>query len=60
VDFLPFQDGTVVGNLFHPYENYTLVESLSPHYNNGSAPYRRCLSTVTMSPMGFKISVPVD
>ena len=56
----PFEGGTTVRNLFHPYENYTLAESLSPYYSNGSAPYRGCLSSVTMPPMGFKILVPVD
>lgn len=56
----PYQANTVVRDLFHPYENYTLSASLSPYYDDGNAPYRGCLGSVTMPPMGFKVLVPVD
>ena len=56
----PFTAGTVVRNLFHPYENYTLAESLSPYYDDGKAPYRGCMGSITMPPMGFKVLVPAE
>jgi alpha-1,3-glucan synthase len=56
----PFLAGTVVRNLFHPYENYTLAASLSPYYSDGKAPYYGCMGSITLPPMGFKVLVPVD
>lgn len=56
----PFQAGTRVKNLFAPYEEYDLEESLSPYYSNGRAPYFGCLPSITMPAFGFKILVPVE
>lgn len=56
----PYRAGTVVRNLFHPYENYTLASSLSPYYHDGKEPYYGCMSSVTLAPMGFKVLVPVE
>ena len=56
----PFLAGTVVRNLFHPYENYTLDTSLSPYYSNGTAPFYGCMGSITMPPMGFKVLAPID
>jgi alpha-1,3-glucan synthase len=56
----PFPAGVTVRNLFHPYENYTLDQSLSPYYSDGKAPYRGCMGSITMPPMSFKVLVPVD
>ena len=56
----PFQAGTVVRNLFHPYENYTLAPSLSPYYHDGKAPYYGCMSSITLAPMGFKALVTAE
>jgi alpha-1,3-glucan synthase len=48
----------VVKNLFAPYEEYTLQESLSSYNNDSKAPYFGCLGSVTMDPFGFKLLVP--
>lgn len=56
----PYMSGTQVQNLFHPYETYTLAESLSSYYNNSQAPWYGCLPNVTMDPYGFKALVPVN
>ena len=58
--FRPFQAGVVVRNRFHPYENYTLAESLSPYYRDGKAPYYECMGSITMAPMSFKALVPIE
>jgi alpha-1,3-glucan synthase len=55
----PFVSGTVVKNVFAPYEEYTLQESLSSYNNDSKAPYFGCLGSVTMDPFGFKLLVPV-
>jgi len=55
----PFVSGTVVKNIFAPYEEYTLQESLSSFNNDSKAPYFGCLGSVTMDPFGFKLLVPV-
>jgi len=55
----PFQSGTVVQNLFAPYETYTLTDSLSSFLNNSQPPFQGCLPSVTMDPLGFKALVPV-
>jgi len=55
----PFVSGTVVRNLFAPYESYTLEESLSSVNKDDKPPYFGCLRSVTMDPYGFKALVPV-
>ena len=55
----PYVSGTVVKNVFAPYEEYTLQDSLSPYFNDGQAPYYGCLDNVSMDPLGFKLLVPV-
>ncbi|KAI0322220.1 glycoside hydrolase family 13 and glycosyltransferase family 5 domain-containing protein [Amylostereum chailletii] len=56
----PYMSGVVVRNLFAPFENYTLQDSLSSYYVNGTAPWQGCLHSVTMDPYGFKALVPID
>jgi alpha-1,3-glucan synthase len=56
----PYVSGTTVQNLFPPYENYTLVDSLSSFNNNSQPPYFGCLPSVTMNSYGFKALVPVN
>ena len=55
----PYVSGTVVKNIFAPYEQYTLQESLSSYNNDSQAPYFGCLNSVTMDPYGFKMLVPL-
>lgn len=54
----PYESGTVVRNLLAPYENYTLAESGSSYYANGTAPYYGCMSSITLDPYGMKVLVP--
>ena len=54
----PYVSGTTVQNLLPPYENYTLVDSLSSYNNDSKPPYFGCLPSVTMDPYGFKLLVP--
>lgn len=54
----PYVSGTVVQNLLPPYENYTLIDSLSSYNNDSQAPYFGCLPSVTMDSYGFKLLVP--
>ena len=56
----PYMSGTIVRNLFYPYENYTLQDSGSSYYANGTAPWYGCLSNVSMDPYSFKALVPSD
>ena len=56
----PYISGTTVRNLVAPFENYTLVDSLSSFNNDGEAPFQGCLSDVTMDPYSFKVLVPVN
>lgn len=56
----PYQAGVTVRNLLSPYENYTLAESGSSFYANGTAPYFGCMSSVTLDPFGMKVIVPAD
>lgn len=55
----PFNSGVTLRNLFAPYENYTLQDSLSSAANNSQAPWIGCLPTVTMEPFSFKAFVPL-
>lgn len=54
----PYPAPMTVRNLMYPYENYTLADSLSPYYLDGKAPFRGCLPSITMDPLGFKVLVP--
>jgi alpha-1,3-glucan synthase len=56
----PYESGIVIQNLFAPYEQYTLTDSQSSYYNNGTAPWQGCLPNITMDPFGFKAFVPVN
>ncbi|KAG5635486.1 hypothetical protein H0H81_011072, partial [Sphagnurus paluster] len=55
----PFVSGTVVRNLFAPYETHTLQPSLSSFNNDGQAPWYGCLANLTIDGFGFKALVPV-
>lgn len=55
----PFNSGVVLRNLFAPYENYTLQDSLSSANQNNGPPWIGCLPSVTMAPFSFKAFVPV-
>jgi len=54
----PYQSGTTVRNLLAPYENYTLADSGSSYYANGTAPYYGCMNSITLDPYGMKVLVP--
>ena len=55
----PYTGGTTVRNLFYPYENYTLSDSLDSFNDDGAAPYRGCLPRVEFRPWEYKTLVPV-
>ncbi|KAH7889233.1 glycoside hydrolase family 13/glycosyltransferase family 5 protein [Phlebopus sp. FC_14] len=54
----PYQSGITVQNLLYPYESYTLEDSGSSYYANGTAPWYGCLNNVTMDAYGMKVLVP--
>lgn len=54
----PYPSPATVRNLMYPYETYNLTASQSPYYLDGKAPYRGCLPSITMEPLGFKVLVP--
>ncbi|KIJ68914.1 glycosyltransferase family 5 protein [Hydnomerulius pinastri MD-312] len=54
----PYISGTTVRNLLAPYETYTLEDSGSSYYINGTAPWYGCLNNVTMDTYGMKVLVP--
>lgn len=56
----PYAAPATVRNLLYPYETYNLAGSQSPYYLDGKAPYRGCLESITMDPLGFKVLVPVQ
>ncbi|WVQ83663.1 hypothetical protein IAT38_005806 [Cryptococcus sp. DSM 104549] len=56
----PYQSGTTVRNLFYPYENYTLEDSLSAYYLDDKEPWRGCLATLEMEAFMYKALVPTD
>ncbi|TFK76403.1 hypothetical protein BDN72DRAFT_234531 [Pluteus cervinus] len=55
----PYDSNTRVKNLFAPYEEYDLQESLSSMNNDSQAPWFGCLPSVTMEGYGFKALVPI-
>ncbi|TFY76274.1 hypothetical protein EWM64_g7737 [Hericium alpestre] len=54
----PYQSGTIVRNLFAPFESYTLQDSKSSYNNDSKAPWQGCLGSISMVPYGFKALVP--
>ncbi|KAF9242130.1 glycoside hydrolase family 13/glycosyltransferase family 5 protein [Melanogaster broomeanus] len=56
----PYQSGVTVRNLLTPFEEYTLEDSGSSYYGNGTAPWYGCLNNVTMDPYGMKVLVPTS
>ena len=55
----PYVAGTVIKNLFDPYEEFTLSDSGDSFFVNGTAPWTGCLPSITMAPFGFKAFVPI-
>lgn len=55
----PYMAGTVVQNLFSPFDQITLAPSLKSYYSNGTAPFFGCVSSITMDPYSFRAYVPV-
>ncbi|KAI8457791.1 hypothetical protein BY996DRAFT_4577963 [Phakopsora pachyrhizi] len=56
----PYPAPTTVRNLFYPYETYNLAVSKSSYFEDGKAPYRGCLESVTIDPFGFKALVQTE
>ncbi|RMD41453.1 hypothetical protein DV735_g3662, partial [Chaetothyriales sp. CBS 134920] len=56
----PYDEGTVVKNLFYPYDEHTLESSTRTLGINGSTRPNGCLSNLDMSAYGFKAFVPID
>lgn len=56
----PFDAGTVVKNLFHPYDEHTLVESTRALGINGSLQLNGCLDSLDMQAFDFKAYVPIE
>jgi alpha-1,3-glucan synthase len=56
----PFAEGTVVKNLFYPYEEYALESSAATLNYGGLEGPNGCLSNLTMEPWGYKLLVPKD
>ncbi|KAF8306355.1 glycoside hydrolase family 13 and glycosyltransferase family 5 protein [Clavulina sp. PMI_390] len=54
----PYQASTVLRNLLYPYENYTLQASGESYNDDGKAPWRGCLNSVSMDLFGYKLLVP--
>ncbi|KAK5183890.1 hypothetical protein LTR16_010040, partial [Cryomyces antarcticus] len=52
--------GTTVKNLFHPFDEYTLVKSPQKRGFEGSIEYNGCLPAMNMTKYGFKAFVPVS
>ncbi|RDW72846.1 hypothetical protein BP6252_06753 [Coleophoma cylindrospora] len=55
----PFSSGTTVKNLFHPYDEHTLVASTLFLGLDGSAKASGCLSNLTLDAWEFRAYVPV-
>ncbi|KAG8940827.1 Cell wall alpha-1,3-glucan synthase ags1 [Tulasnella sp. 424] len=55
----PYPEGTVVRNLFYPFDTITLSHSLDPFNADGKAPYTGCVPSITFDAYGFKAYVPV-
>lgn len=57
---VPYQSNITVRNLFAPYETYSLQDSDHPFFEDGKAPFRGCITSISMEPLSFKALVPVD
>jgi alpha-1,3-glucan synthase len=55
----PYTSGTTVKNLFYPYEEHTLQDSLDAYNYDDKEPWRGCLPEITLRPYDFKAFVPV-
>jgi len=55
----PYVSNTTVRNLFAPYETYDLQDTPNPFFLDNKAPYRGCISSITLEPLSFKALVPV-
>ncbi|PYH45918.1 alpha-1,3-glucan synthase [Aspergillus saccharolyticus JOP 1030-1] len=56
----PFDTGTWVKNLFHPFDEHQLVSSPKKLAINGSTAYNGCLANMTMDAYEFRAYVPRD
>ena len=56
----PFQQDTVVQNLFFPYEEYTLKASTKDLFVNSVKQSHGCLDSIEMPAWGFKALVPKE
>ncbi|KAK3372216.1 putative cell wall alpha-1, 3-glucan synthase [Podospora didyma] len=58
-DFLaPFDAGSIVRNLFYPYDNITLSNSTVSKGFAGSPEVSGCIDKITMKPFEFRVYVP--
>ena len=56
----PYDAGTVVKNLFYPYDEHTLADSIHRLGINGSTNPSGCLSSLDMAAYDFRAYVPKD
>ncbi|KIX10110.1 uncharacterized protein Z518_01191 [Rhinocladiella mackenziei CBS 650.93] len=56
----PYDAGTTVKNLFYPYDEHTLADSVHRLGINGSTNPNGCLSSLDMEAYDFRAYVPVD
>ncbi|KAI1614097.1 hypothetical protein EDD36DRAFT_417944 [Exophiala viscosa] len=56
----PYDAGTVVKNLFYPYDEHTLSDSIHKLGINGSTNPNGCLSSLDMAAYDFRAYVPID
>ncbi|KAL8672680.1 MAG: hypothetical protein Q9168_002864 [Polycauliona sp. 1 TL-2023] len=54
----PFDEGTTVKNLFHPYDEVTLSASVKKLGIEGSTKFNGCLKSLTLDAWEFKAYVP--
>ena len=54
----PYQSGTVVRNLFYPFENYTLGSSNKSFFFDDKEPFFGCIESITLQPYDFKAFIP--
>ncbi len=56
----PYDAGTTVKNLFYPYDEHTLNDSVHKLGINGSTNPNGCLSSLEMAAYDFRAYVPID
>lgn len=56
----PYDAGTTVKNLFHPYDEQTLLESIHSLGINGSEKSNGCLPKLDMAAYDYRAYVPID